>query len=165
MVWAATRYPDRAEAPRNVRPSLPSTVRTRPLDLTEAPVVPSPVVPSPVARAPEPSPPVERKRERPREKAPAQVLAAPKAAAVVPAPVPEVSATAFYGALAVESEPAGAQVFVNGRPVGSTPLMLQEIPAGSRVIRIVADGYAPWSSAIRVVASQQTTIAATLKRN
>jgi len=55
-------------------------------------------------------------------------------------------------------------VFVNGKPVGSTPLVLREIPAGSRVVRIEADGYAPWSSAIRVVANQQTHIAATLRR-
>jgi hypothetical protein len=158
IVWAAARYPDRQAVPRSTKSSPPPPAKARPLELIEAPVVAAPV-----AKLPEPAPPIEPQRERPRVTAPAQVPA-PKAAAIAAAPAPEVSPAAFYGALAVDSDPEGAHVFVNGQPVGSTPLILQDVSAGSRVVRIVAEGYIPWSSAIRVVANQQTQVSATLKR-
>ena len=70
----------------------------------------------------------------------------------------------FHGTLAVRSEPRGALVSVDGRVVGSTPLRLKAVPAGSRVIRIESEGYERWSSAARVVANQETSIVATLQR-
>lgn len=88
---------------------------------------------------------------------PAQATPPAVAAAVAPAP-------GFRGSVVIESSPVGAHVFVNGRPVGSTPLELQDLPAGSRAIRIEADGYQSWSSAIRVIADQQVRVTATLQR-
>jgi hypothetical protein len=70
--------------------------------------------------------------------------------------------TGFRGSLAIDSSPAGAKVFVNGWPVGSTPLLLNDVPAGSCVVRIEADGYQTWSSAVRVVADEQSRITVTL---
>ena len=73
-----------------------------------------------------------------------------------------VAGTTFYGSLAIDSIPAGARVFINSEPVGVTPLVLAEIPVGSRAVRLEADDHAPWSSTIRVVAGQQAHLSATL---
>jgi hypothetical protein len=68
----------------------------------------------------------------------------------------------YRGSLVVSSSPAGAQVFVNGVPVGTTPLRLPDVPVGSRAVRVELDGHEQWSSSARIVASQQTQVAATL---
>jgi hypothetical protein len=70
----------------------------------------------------------------------------------------------YHGSLAIESDPSGALVSVDGRVVGSTPIVLKTIPAGSRVVRVESNGYERWSSAARVVANQQTRVLATLQR-
>jgi hypothetical protein len=48
--------------------------------------------------------------------------------------------------------------------VGSTPVVLRDLPVGSRVVRLEADGYQPWSTVVRVIANQQTRVSATLDR-
>jgi PEGA domain len=53
---------------------------------------------------------------------------------------------------------------VNGALVGSTPLELDNLPVGSRAVRIEADGYQRWSASARIVANQQTRLTATLAR-
>lgn len=70
----------------------------------------------------------------------------------------------FRGALAVNSRPAGARVSINGQSVGVTPLMVNRLPAGSRVVRLTAQGYHPWSSSVRVIANQRNSVMATLQR-
>ena len=67
------------------------------------------------------------------------------------------------GSLVVNSLPSGARVFVNGRSVGETPLVLRDQPAGSRAIRVALDGYEPWSSAVQVIADSETRLRAELK--
>ncbi len=68
----------------------------------------------------------------------------------------------FYGSLMIDSLPVGARAFINGEPVGITPLVLTEVPVGSRAIRLEADDHSAWSSTVRVVADQQTRVSATL---
>jgi len=70
----------------------------------------------------------------------------------------------YRGSLAFRSAPQGARVFVNGSFVGSTPLVLENLPVGSRAVRIEADGYQRWSASTQVVANQQTRVSATLGR-
>jgi hypothetical protein len=82
--------------------------------------------------------------------------AAPTAAAGIRRPQ-------FRGSLVVNSLPSGARVFVNGRSVGQTPLVLRNQPAGSRAIRVALDGYEPWSSAVQVVADTETRLRAELR--
>ena len=72
--------------------------------------------------------------------------------------------TVFRGALAVNSRPTGARVSINGQSLGVTPLRVNSLPAGSRVVRLTAQGYHPWSSAVRVVANQRNSVIATLQR-
>jgi hypothetical protein len=69
----------------------------------------------------------------------------------------------YRGSLAVSSSPSGARVFVNGVPAGATPLLLHDIPAGSRVVRIELDGHERWSAAARIVANEETRVTATLR--
>jgi hypothetical protein len=69
----------------------------------------------------------------------------------------------FRGALIVNSLPSGARVLLNGRTVGTTPLVLRDQPAGSRAIQIALDGYEPWSAAVQVVAYTETRLRAMLK--
>ena len=68
----------------------------------------------------------------------------------------------LQGTLAVYSQPRGANVFLNGRRVGKTPLLLDEMPAGSRAVRVQLDGYSTWSQGVRIVANESTTVAAKL---
>jgi hypothetical protein len=64
----------------------------------------------------------------------------------------------FRGSLQVDSNPPGARVIFNGRIVGTTPVAIRDLPAGSGVLRLELAGHAPWSSSVRVVANQQTRI-------
>jgi hypothetical protein len=73
-------------------------------------------------------------------------------------------AAGFRGSVAVQSEPQGATVFVNGLAVGSTPVVLKNLSIGSRAVRIEAPGYRRWSAAVRVIANQQTRVTARLER-
>jgi hypothetical protein len=68
------------------------------------------------------------------------------------------------GALAVDSRPAGARVFIDDKLVGTTPMALPSVPAGSHAIRLEHDGYRNWSSSIRVTATEQNRVTASLER-
>jgi len=68
----------------------------------------------------------------------------------------------FYGSLAIDSTPVGARAFVNGKPVGVTPLVLMKVPVGSRAIRLEANNRLPWSSTVRVVADRRTRVSVML---
>jgi hypothetical protein len=69
----------------------------------------------------------------------------------------------FRGAISVESQPAGAQVSIDGRPVGVTPLAGWELAAGSHVVRIDLDGYERWSTAIQVVTDKTVNVVTNLQ--
>ncbi len=82
-----------------------------------------------------------------------------RAAVSSPVRAPTQSAAAqFHGILAVSSQPNGAEVLLNGTPVGRTPMVLNRVPAGSHAVFVRQDGYAPWSSSVRVVADQRTQV-------
>jgi serine/threonine protein kinase len=69
------------------------------------------------------------------------------------------------GGINVQSRPAGARVFVNDRPVGSTPLTIPTLPAGPASVRLELDGYRTWSTTIRIAPGPPTRVAASLERN
>jgi hypothetical protein len=78
-------------------------------------------------------------------------------------PPPERRRPLFRGSLIINSRPSGARVFLNGRSVGTTPLVLRNQAAGSRAVRVALDGYDAWSSAVQVVANTETHLRAELK--
>jgi hypothetical protein len=53
---------------------------------------------------------------------------------------------------------------MDGKLVGTTPMALPSVPAGSHAIRLEHDGYQHWSSSVRVVASEQNRVTASLER-
>jgi hypothetical protein len=53
-------------------------------------------------------------------------------------------------------------VFLNGRPAGTTPLVLRNLVVGSRAVRIELDGYDTWTSAAQVVTDASTSVRADL---
>jgi hypothetical protein len=55
-------------------------------------------------------------------------------------------------------------VTIDGQAIGTTPLVLKDVRAGSRVVRIESSGYEKWSAATRVVADKETRVNATLQR-
>jgi chromosome segregation ATPase len=69
----------------------------------------------------------------------------------------------FVGNLAVDSEPSGATVFINQRPVGVTPVLLKELRAGSYVLRLELEGYQRWSSSVTVSTVRETPVTAKLQ--
>ena len=72
-------------------------------------------------------------------------------------------APSLRGVLIVRSNPAGARVTLNGQPAGITPLVLTNLKVGSRAVRLTRDGYAPWTSVVRIVTGQKVTVTADLQ--
>lgn len=122
----------------------------------KATVAPAP--PAKPASAPAPAPaPTPAPRPAARTAAPASLAAA--AAPTRPARQP---LSGYRGGLTLSSVPEGAQVVLNGTVVGQTPVVLNDLPVGSRVLLVRRDGYSPWSASVRIVANQRTTVRATL---
>jgi len=94
-----------------------------------------------------------------------RTVAVPNKIPVVSRPVAASSPTArFRGTLAIDSVVPGARVFINGQPVGVTPVVLKDVPAGSRAVRVEATGYGTWSASLQVTANRQTRVMAKLDR-
>jgi hypothetical protein len=78
---------------------------------------------------------------------------------LTPARAPAVSA----GVLNIESRPEGAQAFLDGTLRGVTPLAIRSVPAGDHALRLNHVGFRPWSSSIRIAASENTRVTASLE--
>jgi hypothetical protein len=79
--------------------------------------------------------------------------------AAAPPPAPSAVPEARPGApdpgppsLTVESRPAGAAVFVDGRRIGNTPLVTNAITIGEHAIRLELGGYQDWTTSVGVAA-------------
>jgi hypothetical protein len=94
--------------------------------------------------------------------APSRRAARPPQPAAVVRGVEAAAAAGYHGTLSVESQPAGARVFINNEYAGETPLRLRNLPVGSRAVLLRLDGYHPWSRGVRVVANEPATVAAQL---
>jgi TonB family protein len=64
--------------------------------------------------------------------------------------------------LRIRSNPPGAQVAVDGQDVGVTPIERLQVDAGSRVVRVLREGYLPWEDTFRARAGRTETIEAEL---
>jgi serine/threonine-protein kinase len=90
-----------------------------------------------------------------------------RARGAAPAPAAATAGSAgasLTGALAVDSRPAGARVFVDDKELGTTPMALPSVSAGLHVIRLEHEGYRRWSSSVRIIASEQNRVTASLER-
>jgi hypothetical protein len=135
-----------------------------PVHLEPQTVVPSPEsapapVPAPPAPVPAPAPapaavpaPAPAPRAVPRAQAPA-------APALRPGPV-----ASGPGSLEVVSRPAGAQVYLDGRSVGRTPLSIPNVESGAHSVRLDLPGYNSWSTTVDVKAGGSLRVAASLEQ-
>jgi hypothetical protein len=113
-----------------------------------------------------PLPPPELHVARPLKAAGAELVNhPPRAVPAQSSALPRRLSSGHRGTLIVNSEPRGADVMVNGRPAGKTPLVMKALPVGSRAVRLTLDGYAPWSRGVSVVANRSTTVSAKLDRD
>jgi TonB family protein len=62
----------------------------------------------------------------------------------------------------IRSSPPGARVAVDGRDVGVTPIERLQVNAGSRVVRVLRDGFLPWEDTFRARTGRTETIDAVL---
>jgi hypothetical protein len=65
---------------------------------------------------------------------------------------------AVSGALAVQSEPAGAAVYVDGRFAGSTPLQIAGVTQGDHRVRVVKEGYLENSRIVAVGTTAKSVV-------
>jgi eukaryotic-like serine/threonine-protein kinase len=72
---------------------------------------------------------------------------------------------ATTGRLLLESRPSGAAVLIDGRVVGTTPLVLSDLEPGPRQVRIELPGHRPWTTTATVVAGQRVRVAASLEES
>jgi len=90
--------------------------------------------------------------------APAVLAAAPRRTA--PRRVP----SSGTGAIVVFSRPSGANVFLDERLVGSTPLSLGEVAAGRHGVRIALPEHRAWATSVTVTPGSSLRVAASLER-
>lgn len=64
--------------------------------------------------------------------------------------------------LAVNSQPAGASILINGANRGITPANLDALPSGEVQVELRLNGFAPYRQAVKLTAGQRYTVNATL---
>jgi hypothetical protein len=116
VVFFALREP--AESPKSAAPAAPPPAAAPPPVAKAEPSATAPAEPAPVPRK----------------------SAAPKKAESAPA-TPAAPAAATLATLVLDSDVAGASVFVNREYVGTTPLRLEKLEPGSKQLKLTADGY------------------------
>jgi hypothetical protein len=88
-----------------------------------------------------------------------------EAAAATPRPSTPATlgrSAATTGSLNIDSRPAGAEVTVNGKPSGTTPVTINDLSPGEYRILMVMPGYRNFATTVRVVAGERVRAAASL---
>jgi hypothetical protein len=107
------------------------------------------------------------------EPAPARPTAPPRVAErSAPAAAPRVaersapaaSTAAGRGSLHILSRPSGAEVTVDGRVIGRTPLVIADVSSGRHEVRLELAGFRSWATSVRVDAATRTRVAASLEQ-
>jgi hypothetical protein len=75
---------------------------------------------------------------------------------------PAASAVAAEGNLLIDSRPVGAAVFVDGRAVGVTPLVVR-VPPGPHTVRFEHAGHRSVTTRVDVTAGERARVAARLE--
>lgn len=73
-------------------------------------------------------------------------------------PVPQ------YGTLVVESNPFGADIYIGGKKIGTTPYVSDNLLIGSYDVVLRKQGYADFKTTARVQENQESTVNATMKK-
>jgi hypothetical protein len=94
--------------------------------------------------------------EAPRTQKPRPIPAAPMAR-------PSESSPAGTGTLEIDSRPVGAQAFVDGRPVGPTPVRVPDVATGGRLVRFELAGHRTLTEIAQVSRGRTTRVARSLE--
>ena len=92
---------------------------------------------------------------------------APAAAPARPRPAPTAKPAApqsFTGSIYVDSRPRGAQVLLDGRAVGTTPVRIPDVRIGSHVIRLQLTDHRDWTTSTRVTSGEESRVTGSLER-
>ena len=95
--------------------------------------------------------------------APSTTLRAPRAESRGAADPPE-PAVKGPASLEVLSRPSGAQVILDGRAIGKTPMTIPDVAAGFHDIRLELSGFKGWSTTVGVKPGIATRVAASLEQ-
>ena len=87
-----------------------------------------------------------------------------RASGTAPRPAPPEPAAQQTADVFFESRPTGATVFIDGKRIGTTPVALPSVRAGSHAVRFELSGHRPWTASIRVVAGEKNRVAASLEQ-
>ena len=84
--------------------------------------------------------------------------AEPSSAAKVPASMPAAppAVEAVPGRVMVRSEPSGAQVKVDGRDRGTTPVLIEDLTRGSHRVQVMRDGYGTEERRVAITRTRST---------
>jgi hypothetical protein len=84
-----------------------------------------------------------------------------------PAPAPSSNSTPATpdaaASVQLSSDPAGAEITIDGSYVGNTPSLIKLLP-GTHSIKMTMPGYAPWVRSIETAAGESRNFAATLEK-
>lgn len=69
---------------------------------------------------------------------------------------------AVYGVLKVTSQPMGATVKLDGKVLGTTPFMSNEVLTGNRIVEVEHKGYTPYKKEVSIQRATPCTVEATL---
>lgn len=70
----------------------------------------------------------------------------------LPSPYP------IYGSLNVESTPAFASIFIDGKPMGETPKFVPELLVGQHELRLTKEGYVTRTESITIVKGERSQV-------
>jgi hypothetical protein len=76
----------------------------------------------------------------------------------------ETASQATTGSLYVESRPSSAQVFVDNRSIGMTPISIPELSPGYHRVRLELAGFSPWVTMAEVRVGARTRVSASLEQ-
>ena len=142
------------QSPADPPASVETRDRTSEQTFTEGTISePVRVDPPPVVTAPPPPAEIEpAAASAPRVRPPASEPAGPEPAATGP------------GSLQIVSRPSGAEVFLDGRIVGRTPLVISQVPSGGHDVRLQLTGFRRWATAVQVRPGTRARVAASLEQ-
>ena len=141
-----------------------------PVNLNPEPIVPAPTVPAGPLRGLKPAAaPAPRSKEQglkpAAEPAPRRAPeATAKSAPAAEKPAPPETPAAGPASLQVVSRPSGAQVILDGRPIGKTPMTIPDVAAGNHNIRLELAGFKGWATTVDVKAGSAERVAASLEQ-
>jgi hypothetical protein len=89
----------------------------------------------------------------------------PQASASRPRPATPASIgkpAATTGGMTIDSRPTGASVSINGKPIGNTPLTINDLAPGDYQVVMTMTGFRTFTTTVRVVAGERVRAAASL---